>query len=215
MPDVSHSNNDLNAAIEELEAALGQARAAAERIRAALPRLEHMSAVFAELESIIAAGRDGGSSPAVPSAAPSRTARPRSRHQTASLAEIAAAAGLQPEAPAPDDGLSLVEPVPDADVLDHLEPLVAADGDSLTSFRLEFQSERGTLNLRAVDDAIGEHPAVRDVALIDYDGRRAVLKVWITGAARPADVEQALRARADKIASDGGELSIVALEDAA
>jgi hypothetical protein len=209
MPDVTQSN-DLNSAIDELEAALAQAQAAAGRIRAALPRLEQMSGVFAQLESIIAASREptGLAAPSV------RTPRPRSRQQTATLAEIAVAAGLQPEAPE-GDTLGTAELAADPDALDHLEPLVATDGASLTSFRLEFQSERGTLNLRAVDEAIGEHPAVRDVALIDYDGRRAVLKVWITATARPSDIEQALNARADKIASDGGQLSIVALEDAA
>lgn len=92
---------------------------------------------------------------------------------------------------------------------------VAADGEELTSFRLKFESHAGPLDLRAVDDAVGEHPAVRDVALLDYDGRRATLKVWIAAAASVADVRQMLADRVGQIIGNGGDVSIIALEDVA
>jgi hypothetical protein len=55
---------------------------------------------------------------------------------------------------------------------------------------------------------------VRDVALLDYDGRRATLKVWITATTSPAEVQETLAARAASI-GNGNEISIVALEDVA
>jgi ribose 1,5-bisphosphokinase PhnN len=43
-----------------------------------------------------------------------------------------------------------------------------------------------------VDNAVNEQAAVRDVALIDYDGRQATLRVWVTGRENPESVRQAL-----------------------
>ncbi|HZP56855.1 MAG TPA: hypothetical protein VFC53_04790 [Dehalococcoidia bacterium] len=87
--------------------------------------------------------------------------------------------------------------------------------EELISFRLEFESRPGPLDLRAVDEAISEHRAVRDVALLDYDGHRATLKVWIVASARPVDVQESIRRDVHRIFSDGDDVRIVALEDAA
>jgi hypothetical protein len=92
---------------------------------------------------------------------------------------------------------------------------VPAANEPLTSFRLEFESSPGPLDLRAVDEAISEHPDVRDVALLDYDGRRATLKVWIIATASVAEVQQALTSSAAQLAGPGGDISIIALEDVA
>ena len=66
-----------------------------------------------------------------------------------------------------------------------------------------------------MDDAVSEHPAVRDVALLDYDGHRATLKVWIGPEASPSDVQDALKERASSLFSAEQDVTIVALEDAA
>jgi hypothetical protein len=86
---------------------------------------------------------------------------------------------------------------------------------SLTSFRLEFESSPGPLDLRTVDDAVSEHPAVRDVALLDYDGRKATLKVWIEPSASPSDIQSALAEKSPAIFGSTNAVTIVALEDAA
>jgi hypothetical protein len=91
----------------------------------------------------------------------------------------------------------------------------AAPAADLHCFRLEFESQPGPLDLRTVDDAVSEHPAVRDVALLDYDGHRATLKVWISSDASPSDVQDALKARAASLFSAEQDVTIVALEDAA
>ena len=85
----------------------------------------------------------------------------------------------------------------------------------LTSFRLEFESKPGPLDLRAVDDAVSEHHAVKDVALIDYDGKKATLKVWIDESATPHDVQNALLEKAASLFGPENEVTVVAIEDQA
>ena len=58
--------------------------------------------------------------------------------------------------------------------------------------RMGVSSKAGSLDLRAVDGAVNENPAVVDVALLDYDGRNATLKLWINGAADPQAVRESL-----------------------
>jgi hypothetical protein len=58
--------------------------------------------------------------------------------------------------------------------------------------RLGVASKAGSLDLKAVDGSVNENPAVVDVALLDYDGRKATLKLWINGQADPIGVRDAL-----------------------
>lgn len=58
--------------------------------------------------------------------------------------------------------------------------------------RLTVQSDGGSLDLKAVDGAVNENPDVVDVALIDYDGREATLKLWVNPEADTEAVRQAL-----------------------
>ncbi len=58
--------------------------------------------------------------------------------------------------------------------------------------RLGVSSRAGSLDLKAVDGAVNENPAVVDVALLDYNGRQATLKLWINGSADPVGVGEAL-----------------------
>jgi hypothetical protein len=216
MTETNGNAQDLSDAIGELEDSLRHAAAAAARIKAALPRFERMSAAFYELESIIEAGRKAAAAGPAASTATEAPSRP-------TLVVPDAPPARTPRTARPklgallDDGATpdiFKDPDPEAADVAPIAP-IGANGDQLTSFRLEFESNPGPLDLRAVDDAISEHPAVQDVALLDYDGRRATLKVWITATASPADVQQALAERAGKIVSDGSQVSIVALEDVA
>jgi hypothetical protein len=227
MGDANSNIGDLGAAIRELEDSLQHAAAAAARIKDALPRLERMSAAFEELESIIEAGRRAAAAPA-PTSAPATIEPPAPLMADASQPipiEASAAAARTPRPTKPklvgpretDDNATpnILRDTPA--VVPDIETIAAigTNGDKLISFRLEFESNPGPLDLRAVDDAVSEHPAVRDVALLDYDGRRATLKVWITATASAAEVQKALTERASKIVSDGSQVSIIALEDVA
>jgi hypothetical protein len=182
---------ELGEATDELQIALQRASDAASRIQGLIPRVSAVNALLDEIESVIQSGRQqmGGRA-----ALPDSFSRPTLVPTEAPQATITSAG---------ETSVS-IEP----------EPLPQATG-SLVCFRLEFESRGGPLDLRAVDDAVGEHPAVRDVALIDYDGRKATLKVWIIDSASPSDVQESLTVRASQIFPDGADVTIVALEDAA
>jgi hypothetical protein len=185
---------DLGDAIDELQVALTRASDAATRIKGLIPRVSAVNALLDEIESVIHAGRQEIGS---------RATLPESFTRPTLLASEQPAPGEQPAATSTSSGSS-GEPQPQAN----------GNGE-LICFRLEFQSSGGPLDLRAVDDAVGEHPAVRDVALLDYDGRNATLKVWIVATVSPADVQRSLSERAAEIFAPNGEVTILALEDAA
>jgi hypothetical protein len=206
---------DLNAAIDDLNSSLERASAAAATIRTLVPRIGAIGSVLDELETLIQTGRAQ-----IGSAAPA-TAYPRP-----TLVVPAASVPAQPGTPASEAWDAPSDEIPAAPEASSVwatdesaasEEVAIAPGSSqeLTCFRLEFESRPGPLDLRTVDDAVSEHPAVRDVALLDYDGRKATLKVWITADASPSDVQQALTERASALFDAGNDVTIVALEDVA
>jgi hypothetical protein len=85
-------------------------------------------------------------------------------------------------------------------------------------FRLEVEADRGSLDLRAVGRSVSEKAGVVDVALLDYDGRRASLKIWVEQEAESAQVQSGLleRLKADLgVEGQGGEVSISLSEEPA
>lgn len=206
---------ELTAALDELYAAMQRASEATATIKGLVPRLAATGSLFDEIEALVRAGRQhigtGDPSGGVtrPTLVVPSTPRP--------------APVLQPSGgfTTPEGGSDGWAPVLDAPAPVHTSSAEApAEGDApppgdLHCFRLEFQSQPGPLDLRTVDDAVSEHPAVRDVALLDYDGHRATLKVWISPDASPSDVQDALKERAASLFSADQDVTIVALEDAA
>lgn len=200
---------DLKQALDELDGALGRAAEATRTIRGMLPRLAAAGSLFDEIEALVRTGRERiGVGLAAPEAA---YARPTL---------------LVPSPSAPRPAPVIPTPAPAREEQDSPEVVASAETSApapeagpreaeLASFRLEFESTPGPLDLRTVDDAVSEHPAVRDVALLDYDGRRATLKVWITDEASPADVQEALKERAAQLFGTAHDVTIVALEDVA
>lgn len=138
---------------------------------------------------------------------PPPASKPKASTASAKKASIESAVATAEYEPLPTPAISDPQPA----IVEPAENRV----EELICFRLEFESRPGPLDLRTVDDAVSEHPAVRDVALLDYDGRKATLKVWITSLASPADVQQSLSDRAGKIFASGNDVTIVALEDVA
>lgn len=217
---------ELNEAIDDLQRALQQAAGATLSIRALLPRVAAVTSLFEEIDSTLRTGRqqlDAVAPTPLPYARPTLLASSavRPAPTMANAADSTPAYDTFPQqeafaepsiADASFDGavVQAEAVVTDAPTSHRL----GAPGN-ITCFRLEFESRPGPLDLRVVDDAVGEHPAVRDVALLDYDGRKATLKVWIDGSSSPAGVQQALIERAPKIFTPGNEVSIVAIEDAA
>lgn len=208
---------DVSAAIDELAGALQQANAATARLSGLLPRIEAIGSVLDELDTMIQSGRrqlgrDTETQPAPapitrptlvvpPAPEPAETWEPQPQAEPQAITPIAANE-LPWESHEPQDAAS--------------ETIAQAQARADTvSFRLEFESRSGPLDLRTVDDAVSEHPAVRDVALLDYDGRKATLKVWIEASASPADVQQSLTDRASTLFDGANDITIIALEDVA
>jgi hypothetical protein len=200
---------ELGQAVDELHAALQRAADAATSIKTLLPKVGAISGLFDELDAVIRSGRQqiGQNAAASPTAftgptlvVPSAAARPTP--QPFAATEGAGESATMGEQPVEVIGRETPESVQ------------RAEAQGLTCFRLEFESRPGPLDLRTVDDAVSEHPAVRDVALLDYDGRKATLKVWIDGSASPGDVQSTLVDRSSQLFA-GNDVTIIALEDAA
>lgn len=74
--------------------------------------------------------------------------------------------------------------------------------------RLGVSSRGGSLDLKAVDGSVNENPSVVDVALLDYDGRHATLKLWINESADPNGVRDALISSLRSRLGDEGEADV-------
>jgi hypothetical protein len=194
---------ELTDAISELRSALQRASDAATRLERIVPRVNAIGSLFDELANVIHNGRQQFGAPESPTNI-AEYARPTLVVPEAQAVQQAGAEAVTAPTPAEETWTFQAQTEP-----------TGPKNEDLVSFRLEFESNPGPLDLRAVDEAISEHPAVRDVALVDYDGRRATLKVWITPAASPSEVQQSLSERASQIFPGGNDVTIVALEDVA
>jgi hypothetical protein len=191
---------EITAALDDLQGGLERAARAAGAIRELLPRVGALGSLFDELEAVVRSGRAQ-----IGAIAPGQIT-PQARPTLM----IPNAPG-QPAAPSWDPTADeRMEPAQQGDEAPAFQPT-----PDLVSFRIEFESAKAPLELRAVDDAIGEHPAVRDVALLDYDGRRATLKIWIDAATTPSDIEESLRERLPDLFGEGATVTITALDEAA
>ncbi|HXK34786.1 MAG TPA: hypothetical protein VNM91_12330 [Dehalococcoidia bacterium] len=192
-----HANaleRDLKHALEDLQSSLARASDAAARINELLPRLETIGSVFEEIDAVLRSAREQfGISGATEYSRPTLVV-PRPQPAASQPGAQTWEADVQPQTPAPH---------------------APASEGALISFRLEFESDGAPLDLRSVDDAVGEHPAVRDVALLDYDGRKATLKVWIDGASDTRQVQAALIEKASALFAPEAGITVTALEDAA
>jgi hypothetical protein len=187
---------ELTQAIDALQAALQQASDATASIRALVPRVGAIGTLFTELDAVIRTGREQFGAAETPAytrptlVVPTEAPRPATAPATMTTDQVRQAIESRPTQAEPSNR-------------------------DLVSFRLEFESKPGPLDLRTVDDAVSEHPAVRDVALLDYDGRKATLKVWIDSDASPSDVQAALTEKTAQLFPGENDVTIVALEDVA
>lgn len=178
---------------------------AAIRVQSLLPRVGSISNLFAELDNVIRSGREQIGVSA-------QTAAPVYTRPTLVVPPPSASPATPQPFPTYSETPSPASTEAPAAETPAFEPTNTA---GLKSFRLEFESNPGPLDLRTVDDAVSEHPAVRDVALLDYDGRKATLKVWIEASATPSDIQQSLLDTSSAIFANGNDVTIVALEDVA
>jgi hypothetical protein len=70
--------------------------------------------------------------------------------------------------------------------------------------------------LKAVDGAVNDNQDVVDVALLDYDGREATLKLWINPEVDTEGVRQALlESLKNELGDDGSADAYIDYEEAA
>jgi len=204
---------ELGQKLEALETGLGEATRSAAEIRALLPRVAALESVLGDLDATLARIQqmirsadtpqvEAAPSP-VSSPAPSPAPSPALQAVPQAEPEPAEAYGM-PEAPrrVEEDSVQASRP---AELARHC-------------FRLEVEADQGSLDLKTVDRSVSENAGVVDVALLDYDGRRASLKIWVEHEAEPAQVRSDLLERLrSNLDAEGqsGEVSISLSEEPA
>lgn len=190
---------ELGQKLEALETGLGEATRSAAEMKALLPRVAALESVLGDLDATMARIRQELRSADTPHVEPA----PSPTLQAVPWSEPVEA-HAEPEAP-PEAEEASVEAAGSAELARHC-------------FRLEVEADQGSLDLKTVDRSVSENAGVVDVALLDYDGRRASLKIWVENEAEPAEVRSALleRLKANLDAEgQSGEVSINLWEEPA
>lgn len=179
--------DELDGALTRLESALSEAGGAVRAIRGIIPQIAALVGVVDQMEA----------------------AMTRVRQQ------LSASARADSQAPMASPSLRPVPPGPSDYEASPIEPTVAAvpaeaqPANSVSHcLRIDVRSKDGSLDLRAVDRSVNESPAVVDVALLDYDGHHATLKVWVEAASTPAFVRGALLESLERHLAERGEAEV-------
>jgi hypothetical protein len=81
--------------------------------------------------------------------------------------------------------------------------------------RLNVTKHTGSLDLKSVDNALNEHTEIVDLALLDYDGRQATLKVWVSGPFDRESLQHSLNEDLVRAVGTDAEIKIEFDQDAA
>lgn len=188
--DVSSIKTELDQALSTLDLALLEAGRSVATVRGHMAQVVELAERSREMESAMSRAREqltvsfenGGVTPplrALPSIEP--------------VDEVGAPV-MEPE-PQFDQHADKVNAVLDKQFVREETSSVPAPSPSAETsrcLRLAVSSKSGNLDLKEVDSSVNENPSVIDVALLDYDGRQATLKLWINEAADPNGVRDAL-----------------------
>jgi hypothetical protein len=214
--DVSNVTAELEGALSTLESALAQASRSAMVIRSNMAQITTLADTVREMETAITLARQSLSVP---------LAGLRVAEQPA-LRAVPAREQPQP-APATEPQIAAQTPVERVRTLRgelaQAGPEIAAQasvetlgGQASHCLRVAVTSKAGSLDLKAVDASVNENPAVIDVALLDYDGRQATLKLWINQSADPVGVRDALLGSLRRRLGDEGDAEVsIDFEDVA
>jgi len=92
---------------------------------------------------------------------------------------------------------------PAASEIENQPAASATRGPVTRCLKLDVSRKVGSLDLKLVDSAVNESPGVADVALLDYDGHQATLRLWIAEGEDPDAVcEQLVKSLRSRL---GGE----------
>jgi hypothetical protein len=171
----------LATALSSLETGLAQASRAVGDIQGVLPQIDRLAESVAEMEAAMNRARqhlDVSAAGATWAETPSPVLRPVPKQEA------------QAETSSPAEPPVNAETEPSED--EHTPTLPEAGEVVSRCLRLDVSIESGSLDLKAVDSSVSENPAVVDVALLDYDGRHATLKVWVEASADAQQVRTTL-----------------------
>jgi len=214
--------SELESALNQLETSLVDAGRSVAVVRRNVAQLASLAEVVRELEATMNRARENlgmaaeALSPqplrAVPSPepAPQPLADPEPAYQAEPVYQAEPAYAEQPiEEPQaayePEPQPEFEQPLPE-EATEEQAPI--GEGQPSHCLRLGVASKVGSLDLKAVDGSVNENPAVVDVALLDYDGRKATLKLWINGAADPVGVRDALLGSLRRRLGDEGNAEV-------
>jgi hypothetical protein len=177
---------DVDTALATLDAALVDARRAVDVIRSSLSQIAGLERRVREMEA------------AMSRALESLTAQMEQTPRPAGISQLRPVAVETPQQLA-----AAIEPQPAPARVSHC-------------LRLTVQSKSGSLDLKAVDGAVNDNQDVVDVALLDYDGREATLKLWINPEVDTEGVRQALlESLKNELGDDGSADAYIDYEEAA
>lgn len=188
--------NNLDNSLEQLETSLAEAGRSLSAVRHNVTQLASLVEVVRDMEDMMNKARANlGMESIATSTQPALRPVPQQEPFFQPMPEPIAALPEIEELPAPEpqpDPIEIqIEPEPE-------QAVPASVAQSATGevtphcLRLGVTSKAGSLDLKAVDGSVNENPAVVDIALLDYDGRKATLKLWINGSADPVGVRDAL-----------------------
>ncbi|MEX2158185.1 MAG: hypothetical protein WEB04_02165 [Dehalococcoidia bacterium] len=188
--------HNLDNALEQLESSLAEAGRSLGALRHNVTQLASLVEVVREMEDMMNKARANlGMESIATSTQPALRPMPQQEPFLPPLPEPIAALPEIEELPAPEPQPDPIEVQIEPESQQAIPASVAESAaGEMTShcLRLGVASKAGSLDLKAVDGSVNENPAVVDVALLDYDGRKATLKLWINGAADPVGVRDAL-----------------------
>lgn len=163
---------ELDAAVTTIEAAFTEAERGVAAIRNLVPQIVSLAAAVAEMETAMQRVR--------------RHLDTSAEAPTQEAPELRAIHTSEPQdgVPAGDGVAEAGEPQPE-------DSGSQPDGGPYC-LRVDVKREGGSLDLKTVDEAVNANPSVVDVALLDYDGSHATLKIWVEATAKPDAVRTAL-----------------------
>lgn len=184
--DVSQLKDELDEALSTLDIALLEAGRSVSIVRKSMTRVFDLAEQAGEMEAAIVRAREQlavtlqGDSTATPlRAVPTREQ-----------------AGLKEEdsnaAPVQEPENETTEAIEKPDTGPESEPVLEPASTATRCLRLKVSKKSGSLDLKDVDGSVNENSSVVDVALLDYDGRQATLKLWVNERADPNGVREAL-----------------------
>jgi hypothetical protein len=203
---------DAGTALSNAGNALTVAGNAAVQVRSQATQFETLAEAVHDLEATILRAKSGLSATS-PGTTPTLRAVPPAPSYEAATSYQAPSENV----PANGAGIAETETFqgPISEEQDDFAP--TGDGGRVSHcLMLGVTSKSGSLDLKAVDGSVNENPAVVDVALLDYDGRQATLKLWINHQADPQSVREALLASLQRRLGEDDDAEVqIEFEDSA